>query len=114
LTAADVAFLAWLESENGYRHARPIGAGRYAAIRPMAFTHAVITGRIGDRIGTDGHWCYHTYPDALVALMRWDGEGEPDGWLRSPGTGRRRSESPDEIDENGNAVGAVGVIYRRW
>jgi hypothetical protein len=40
--------------------------------------------------------------------------GEPDGWFRHAKTGRRVSRSADEMDENGNRVGAVGVIYVRW
>lgn len=35
-------------------------------------------------------WCYETQVLALVAFEMWDGNGEPDGWIRHPFTGRRR------------------------
>lgn len=109
----DLAFLQWLIDECGYFHPKPIGNGRYACIRPKAFTHAIITGRIGDRIGIQQNWCYETKAQAIDALNAWDGTGEPVGWFRDTNTGRRVSRSPDEIDENGRRVGAVGVMYVR-
>jgi hypothetical protein len=45
--------------------------------------------------------------------MKWDGCGEPTGWTRHPITGRRISTDPTERDNDGNAVGAIGVLYHR-
>ena len=42
------------------------------------------------------------------------GEGEPEGWFRHADSGRRISRSAEEIDENGERVGAVGVLYVRF
>lgn len=110
----ELGFLQWLIDECRYRDPRPIGNSRYACIRPMVYTHAIITGRIGDRAEIDRHWCYHSYPAAKLALAAWDGTGEPAGWHRDPTTGRRISQRGDEIDGNGEAVGEIGKIYVRW
>lgn len=110
---AELAFLQWLIDEARCRDPKPIGDGRYACIRPMMFTYAIVTGTIGDRWGVDEHWCYGSYPEAKLALAAWDGTGEPAGWHRHPMSGRRLSRSGDEIDENGNLVGEIGKIYVR-
>jgi len=109
----DLAFLQWLIDECGYLHPRPIPGGRYACVRPKIFTHAIVTGRIGDMATIDKNWCYETYQQAKAALDAWDGTGEPEGWFRDPDTGRRVSRSPDERDEDGRLVGKVGVLYIR-
>jgi hypothetical protein len=107
----DLVFLQWLIDQCGYKHPRPLPGGRYAAIWRLAFTHAIIVGRIGDRAGYDDRWCFNTYAEALIALEAWDGQGEPIGWIRHPNSGRRVSESPNEMDDNGKRVGAIGVSY---
>jgi hypothetical protein len=112
LTYDDLQFFLWLLRE-GFRHAKPIGQRRWAAIQPMAFTHRLSIGQIGDRTSIDDGWCYHNFADAYAALAAWDGEGEPAGWHRHLRTGRRVSQSPDERDANGQLVGAVGVVYVR-
>lgn len=109
----DLAFLQWLIDECGYLYPKPIGNGRYACICPKAFTHAIITGRIGDRMIIQDNWCYETKRQAKDALDQWDGQGEPTGWFRDPHTGRRVSRDPGERDDDGREVGAVGVMYRR-
>jgi len=111
---ADLAFLQWLVEECGCRDPKPIGGGQYACILRKAFTHAIITGRIGDEFGFNRNYCFETYQQAKAALDAWDGQGEPVGWFRDPTTGRRVSRSPDEIDGDGNEVGAIGVLYVRW
>jgi hypothetical protein len=111
----DLIFLQWLITECGYRDPKPIGDGRwYACIIPKMYTHAIATGEIGDEVGIHDTWCYHSYADAKFALDAWDGRGEPTGWHRHPPSGRRVSESPDEVDQHGNEVGSVGVTYRRF
>lgn len=107
-------FLAQVLAENGYRDGKLLdGETRYAAIAPKMYTHAIICGRVGDYWGFYDCWCYRTYHEAQAALAAWNGEGEPEGWIRHPDSGRRVSTSADEHDEDGNKVGAVGVRYVR-
>jgi len=108
----ELQFMQWLKDE-GYTDIKPIPNKQWAAIKRKAFTHSIETGRIFDHINVNECFCYPTYRDAKDALDAWDGTGEPDKWIRSPGTGRRRSQSPDEKDKDGKPVGAVGVIYIR-
>lgn len=111
---SDLLFLQWLIDACGYRDPRPLGDGRYACIAPMAFTHAILVGRIGDMAGYGDRWCYRDYSAARCALDAWDGRGEPVGWHRHPDSGRRVSVSGEEVDADGAKVGAVGVTYVRY
>jgi hypothetical protein len=88
-------FIKFLTEDCLYKDARIIG-DRYFAIYPLLFTHAIITGRVGDRFSYEDRWCYHTYAAAKIALDAWNGEGEPEGWHRHPDTGRRRDENGRE------------------
>jgi hypothetical protein len=97
--AQNATFLHWLESEAHYSDARDLGDGRYAAIMPLMFTHAIIVGRIGNKSTYEDRWCYHGYEKAAAALEAWDGTGEPEGWHRHPNTGRRREEGNPELEE---------------
>jgi hypothetical protein len=110
----DLVFLQWLIDECGYLSPKPLPGGRYAAIYPKAYTHAIVTARIGDHYGIDTSWCYSARAEAKAALDAWDGSGEPTGWIRHPDSGRRVSQSADEYNEDGGQVGAVGVMYVRW
>jgi hypothetical protein len=84
-------FLAWL-NENGYSDARLISRTQWAALFRFAFTSAIIVGDIGDFNGYSDRWCYSSLDKAKAALDAWGGDGEPTGWHRHPGTGRRVDE----------------------
>lgn len=99
--------------ENGLRDLRRLNGNRWAGTLRFMFTHAIIVGRIGNTTGHDDRWCYSLMVDARAALAAWDGEGEPEGWHRHPGSGRRRSVTGDEVDENGERGGEAGVLYVR-
>jgi hypothetical protein len=44
------------------------------------------------RMGDD-RWTYPSVGDAIAALTRWDGEGDPpNGWIRHRPSGRRRPD----------------------
>lgn len=94
--AHELGFMQWLLG-NGYTDPKPLGNGRYACIRPLVFTHAIITGRIGDTSSYDDRWCYNGYEAAKAALDAWDGTGEPEGWHRHPGSGRRRDGVTEQV-----------------
>lgn len=93
----EALFLTGLMRDNGYQNPRPLKdrPGHYACIMPLMYTHAIITGRMGDQDSYDDRWCFHTYELALAALNAWTGVGEPEGWHRHPATGRRRVTDPE-------------------
>jgi hypothetical protein len=79
--------------QEGYRDIRFINDGReWLAINPYIFTHAIIKGTTGHINTFDDRWCYDNYEAAKRALDAWDGIGEPNGWKRHPGSGRRRPD----------------------
>jgi hypothetical protein len=89
---AEAGYLQFL-MDNGYLVPTPLPNGRWMAILPLMFTYAIVTGRTGDTSGYDNRWCYPTLAQAVVAIATWDGMGDPpDGWIRQPGTGRRRPD----------------------
>lgn len=110
----DLAYLQWLIDACGYLHPKPLPGGRWAAIFPKAFTHAIIAGEIGDYTGFENNWCYETRAQAEAALDAWDGLGAPEGWFRDPVNGLRISRRADERDDDGRVVGEVGRLYVRW
>lgn len=93
----DLSFLQFLK-ENGYLHVRPTTPGRWAAVMPLMYTHAIITGRMGDEIGYDDRWCFSSMEKAKAALDVWDGTGEPQGWHRHPDSGRRREHGDASLE----------------
>jgi hypothetical protein len=114
MTTDPQAFLTELQAINHYTDGKLVRSGqRYAAITRKMFTHAIVCGKIGDWWGIGDCWCYSTYEAARRALQAWDGEGEPEGWIRHPGSGRRVSQSANEHDQQGNRVKAGGVRYLR-
>lgn len=65
--------------------------GRRIDVTPMTFGK----GRLHvapsfDALWYDDEWCYEHYGQAVAAALAWDGEGEPEGWMRHPDSGRRR------------------------
>ncbi len=83
-------FLNWLQ-QQGYFNLKPLTArpGWWGGCFQFMFTHAIIAGRMGDTTGYSDRWCYHDRASAVTALEAWDGQGEPTGWHRHPGSGRR-------------------------
>jgi hypothetical protein len=106
------AFLTTLIRDNGYLAPKLLPEGRYACLARFLHTTAIITGRVGDLVSMDDRWCYHDESAARRALLAWDGTGEPTGWHRHPGTGRRVAESAGEMDVHGNEV-PIGTLYVR-
>lgn len=93
----ELEFMTYLK-DLGYKDCQPIGNDMYAAIMPLMFTHAIIIGKIHDVAGYEDRWCYHSYDQAKKALDAWNKIGEPDGWHRHPGTGRRRANGDEYIN----------------
>lgn len=72
-----------------YLHRKEMPDGREALVVPRMFNALISVGPPGAD-WYDTHWCYETPGQALMALEEWDGTGEPEGWFRHAGSGRRR------------------------
>eukprot|EP00919_Chromeraceae_sp_WS-2016_P029646 GHVR01070526.1.p1 GENE.GHVR01070526.1~~GHVR01070526.1.p1 ORF type:complete len:113 (-),score=7.57 GHVR01070526.1:128-466(-) len=90
LDPEEAAFVTHLKKVNFYIDVRLRGDGLYSAIMPLMFTHAIITGQVGEYNFYTDRWCYGGLEKARAAHDAWDGSGEPEGWHRHPRTGRRR------------------------
>jgi hypothetical protein len=91
-----LAALPWDERAEAWLVAANDGVGVWVA--PLMFTSAVIVGPVGDHY-YDDRWCYTGPLAALDAARAWGGPwngGEPTGWHRHPGTGRRREDGDPE------------------
>lgn len=77
---------------DGHLSVRPLGDGRAVYLCDMAFGNLRLAiGPFGE-LYYDDVWCYQLgqVDAAWVAALGWDGQDEPAGWYRHPGTGRRR------------------------
>lgn len=87
---------------SGAFMAKRLDDGRWAMLCIMAFdnTRLNVLAHEDDltewNFATD-FYCYHDRAQSVLALAAWDGEGDPFGWVRHMGTGRRR-----EYDDNGD------------
>jgi hypothetical protein len=68
-------------------------SGGEVCVYPLLFGAARLTfGRDPECIGYDDCWDYSDRVAAISAMQRWDGVGEPEGWMRHPSSGRRRPD----------------------
>jgi len=84
---------------NGYTDYRVFADGQEytnACLTRLMFTWAILADL--DEWGYEDRWCFSSLAGAQLALAAWDGNGEPQGWHRHPGTGRRR-EGGDPAQE---------------
>jgi hypothetical protein len=82
----------WDHVDDGAYAAGPklLSTGMWAWVTKMTFGKGrLVIGHPGSQTLEDG-WCYESLVDAVKELLRWDGTGEPQGWMRHPATGRRR------------------------
>lgn len=83
----------------GYTDIKPIRGGEYwTGLMHLLYTTAIVVGKMGDHTSVYDRWCYHDKEKAKISLDNWDGNGEPDGWHRHPGTGRRRQNGLETIN----------------
>lgn len=71
-----------------YIHLRELPDGRLCGVMRLMFHWTLHVGI--DFVGYADRYCYETLSGALLALERWDGTGDPEGWHRHLKTGRRR------------------------
>jgi hypothetical protein len=85
---------------SGAFMAKRLDDGRWAMLCIMAYdnTRLNVLEHEDDlsewNFATD-FYCYHDRAASIIALTTWDGEGDPTGWVRHMGTGRRREYEPD-------------------
>lgn len=94
ITSETESYFQWLRGgEGGFAtEVKTIDDGLFAATKPLLFHWTLIVGEIGNKFNYLNRWCYATQEEAESALRKWDGNGEPEGWNRHPGTGRRRPD----------------------
>lgn len=64
----------------GY-HVRTLPSGVVCGVLGQMYTTGLFVGL--DHYGYSRRYCYEHRADALVALMLWDGEGDPPGpWIK--------------------------------
>lgn len=101
-------YLKWLKVECGYVTVQRLpDEVHWVGIRRKMFTWSIEKGRTFNLHGTEDCWCYHSFAEAVTYLLRWLGEGgkgEPQGWHRHPGTGRRVAGPEGAYDDDGKRV----------
>jgi hypothetical protein len=86
----------YLKSE-GYSEIREINSKGICGLMDFMFTTGLVIGM--NEIGYFGRYCYKTRQEALDALNKWDGSGDPPGnWIKYKGTGGER-ENLNGINE---------------
>jgi hypothetical protein len=87
---------AYLETE-GYSEIKEIPGKGICGLKDFIFTTGLIIGMT--EIGYLGRYCYPSESEALDALNKWNGEGDPSGpWIKYKGSPGERS---NPLIENG-------------
>ena len=69
---------------NGYALPRLLPTGEWAALHKFIYTTGLVVGI--DATGFRTRFCYATSFDAAIALLEWDGQGDPPGpWIKEKG-----------------------------
>lgn len=75
---------------SSYAYARDLGDGRGVWVMPMLNGNGrLVVGPIEGQ-WLDEAYCYDSVVLAVAGALAWDGVGEPEGWKRHIGSGRRR------------------------
>lgn len=99
-SAIDPALAAVLQA-NGYKFAHRLPTGEIAGIMPMIYTVGLFVGL--DETGYRTRFCYPTFADAALALLEWNGSGDPPGpWIKEKG-----APGGDRANPN---IGGVPVV----
>lgn len=82
----------------GAVHHRLLDDGRELTVYAMLFNNGRLC--VGDptRNVYDDFWCFSSVGAAIAEAEQWDGSGEPGGWVRHPGSGRRRPEGDTRLE----------------
>ena len=79
-----IEFTQWLH-ESGYRNIRLLPNQRWTGTKGMLFTTGIVVGDLFDRYAVHGRYCYHSEEAAVAALVKWEGVGDPEGYVAKKG-----------------------------
>lgn len=81
-----------LQDENGFIARKDLPDGRYTTLTPQIFTTKLTISRAGDEYGWYEAYEYDDPGKAAASFEAWEGNGEPDGWIRAVPSMRRRPD----------------------
>lgn len=85
------------ELEHWWLYRRVLDDGRVLYLWPMLGNNLRISlSRDEHDKGFHSNYCYHDTREAWRSALGWDGNGDPEGWVRHIETGRRRPEGDAE------------------
>ncbi len=67
--------------------------GRVILLWQMIFNCRVQLYARNDMLWCEDEWCFENAATALKGVEDWDGNGDPPGWMKNPGTGRFNPEN---------------------
>jgi hypothetical protein len=78
-------------------HKRVLGDGRVLYLQAMLGNNLRISLSMHEHdMGFHSNYCFHDVKAAWRSALGWDGEGDPEGWVRHIETGRRRPDGDAE------------------
>jgi hypothetical protein len=79
--------------DRWWLHRRILADGRVLYLQPMLGGNLRVSlSQDVDDCGFHTNYCFHDHGAAWRAALGWDGDGDPEGWVRHIETGRRRPE----------------------
>jgi hypothetical protein len=99
MTAAELQELQELARKPIVR--RVLDDGRIVELWRTVFNLRItITLPENDGMCWNDAWCFRDIGAAFTAALSWDGEGEPDGWIKHPPSGRARPDGTPASEYN--------------
>lgn len=103
IEAMRVGTAAYLEAarerreEHWWLYRRVLADGRVLYLQPMLLGNSRISlSRDEQDIGFHSNYCFHDTLEAWRSAVSWDGDGDPEGWVRHIETARRRPDGDAE------------------
>jgi len=82
-----------------HMHERDLGDGRTLYLSQMLLGNVRLNiGETGDKLGYLDGYCFHDADAAWRAVLGWDGQGDPEGWVRHINSDRRRPDGTPESE----------------
>jgi len=85
------------EGAHWWLYKRALDDGRVLYLQAMLGSNLRISlSRDEHDMGFHSNYCFHDTYDAWRGAIGWDGQGDPEGWVRHIETGRRRPDGDAE------------------